>query len=354
MTIENWPKHIQKYLFLLKDGFFQFPYLSNSPQIMIDSILKLPIIKHFPLKNRIDFNTSLCSAKMYYREFEKGFWLITFYMTLRENIMALSSYDKSKSSDYYLLTFSIFEYQFPLGNGDFLTLLSTCWTISKPNTEISSYFYKGSDGKFFTIAMTKEWVKNNFTSKKFKERKAILNFLNGEKGSYTWLDISSKAHEIAADLSQLLESEKNEESDIALMRKKIMKLMTNFFDNAFNDSRITDNISLSNIDYLNVSKAERIILQHLNLPFIGIEFIAKEVNMSATKLKSNFKAVFGFSMLQYHKEKNLVLAMQLIEKSGFNIQEIAAITGYDSAGRFASSFKKRFGKLPSEARFFST
>lgn len=351
MTLDNWPKHIQKYLFLLKDDFFQFPYLFNSPQIMLESMLKLPISKHFPLKNLITFNTPLAKAKMYYKEIEEGFWLLTFYLKMKENIMALSGYDLDKSSEYYLLTFSVFEYQFPLKDGSSLPLLSTCWTISKPYTEISSYFYKEADGKFFSIAMTKDWVKKNFSSKKFKERKTILKFLNGERGSYTWLDISEKAHKVGNDLSDLLEKENHSEADNAGIRKKTMKLITEFFDNAFEDSRIADNISLSNQDYLNVSRAEKIVLQNLHLPFLGIEFIAKEVNTSATKLKSNFKAVYGFSMLQYHKEKNLVLAMQLILKSDFNIQEIAVITGHDSAGRFASSFKKRFGKLPSEVRF---
>lgn len=351
MTLDNWPKHIQKYLFLLKDGFFQFPYLFNSPQIMLDSMLKLPITRHFPEKRLITFNTSLCKAKMYYREMDKGFWLLTFYLNMKENIMALSGYDDKHSSEYYLLTFSIFEYKFPLKDGSALNLLSTCWTISKPNTEISSYFYKQANGKFFSIAIHKDWAKKNLTSKKFKQRKTILNFLNGKRGSYTWLDISQKAHEVGADLSDLLEKENNSEADNIAIKKKSMKLVTEFFDNCFIDTRIEDNISLTNLDYLNVSRAEKIILQNLHLPFIGIEYIAKEVNMSTTKLKANFKAVFGFSMLQYHKEKNMMLAEQLVKKSDFSIQEIAVVAGYDSAGRFASSFKKRFGKLPSEARF---
>ena len=96
---------------------------------------------------------------------------------------------------------------------------------------------------------------------------------------------------MGADLSDLLEKETNSEADNIAIKKKSMKLMTEFFNNCFIDTRIEDNISLSNLDYLNVSKAEKIILQHLHLPFIGIEHIAKEVNTSPTKLKSNFKAL---------------------------------------------------------------
>lgn len=347
----NWPKNIKKYLFLLKDDFFQLPYLSNSPKIMIDCLLEIPLINHLSSEQIITLNTTLCNVEMNYREIEEGFWLLAIAMNIKENIVAKSYYDKNKSNDYYVLTFSVFEYKFQLKEEESITLLSTCWTLSKPNTEISSYFYKGTTGRLFSFAVTKDWANKNFTSKKFKESKAIKKFFNGEKGSYTWLDIAPKAHEMGAELSEFIEGNNVLETDKPSLKKKSMKLIMEFFNNSFDDSRISENISLSNLDYHNVAKAEKIILHNLHLPFVGIELIAKEVNTSPTKLKVNFKIVFGFSMLQYHKEKNMLLAMQLIKNSDIHIQNIALMTGYDSAGRFAANFKKRFGQLPSEMRF---
>jgi AraC-like DNA-binding protein len=351
MTVDNWPKHIQKYLFLLKDGFFEFPYLFNSPQVMLDSIIKSTVTNHVATKQYIYLNTPLYKATMRYRKIEEGLWLMATEMDVRENIIAKSTYDKNQSSNYYLLTFSVFEYKFTFQDSDDVTLLSTCWTFSKPETEITTYFYKGTTGNFFSFAINKEWANKNLISKSFPQRKAIKKFLNGKKGSYTWLDIAPKAHDIANNIkNKLIKEEFNSVS----FKKECMKLFVEFFDNSFQDSRILDNISLSNLDYYNVAKAEKIILHNLHLPFVGIESIAKDVNTSRTKLKSNFKAVFGFSMLQYHKEKNMLLAMQLIKNSNIHIQIIATVTGYDSAGRFASSFKKRFGKLPSEVRLLFT
>ena len=350
MTLDNWPKYIQKYLFLLKDDFFKLPYLFNSPKIMLESILKLPITNHAPLKQLISFNNALCKAKMYYREIEDGFWILEVDMSVKENIVTKSRYDKNELSEYYLLTFSVFEYKFSFKDSQDILLLSTCWTFSKPETEVSSYFYKGTTGKFFSFAIRKDWVDKNFSSKKFQHRKAIRNFLNAKKGSYTWLDIAPQAHNITKEISIILKNVDDIQSDRARLKKKCINLMADFFDNSFEDNRILDNISLTNLDYHNVAKAEKIILHNLQLPFIGIESIAKEVNTSPTKLKSNFKVVFGFSMLQYHKEKNMLLAMQLIRNSNIHIQDIAVVTGYDSAGRFASNFRKRFGKLPSEVR----
>ena len=353
MTLENWPKHIQKYLFLLKDDFFELPYLSNSPQVMLDSVINLPVTNHFTSKQFITLKTFACKAKMRYRKIEEGFWLMVTYIDIKENIMAKSVYEKKLSSDYYLLTFSVFEYKFPFKDIEDIILLSTCWTFSKPETEVVSYFYKGTTGRLFSFAINKKWANKNISAKKFPQKKAIKKFLNGKKGSYTWLDIAPKAHDLAKKITKKLETDTEEQFNSLDLKKDCMKLIVDFFDNSFEDSRILDNISLTNFDYYNVAKAEKIILHNLHLPFVGISHIAKEVNTSPTKLKSNFKAVFGFSMLQYHKEKNMLLAMQLIEKSDINIQIVANVTGYDCAGRFASNFKKRFKKLPSEVRFSS-
>ncbi|MNR55027.1 Regulatory protein PchR [compost metagenome] len=83
---------------------------------------------------------------------------------------------------------------------------------------------------------------------------------------------------------------------------------------------------------------------------MGIDKIAFEVNTSPTKLKANFKTVFGFSMLQYHKEKNMLLAKQLLQNSEIEVQIIAIITGFESASKFSAAFKKRFNELPSVFR----
>jgi AraC-like DNA-binding protein len=55
-------------------------------------------------------------------------------------------------------------------------------------------------------------------------------------------------------------------------------------------------------------------------------------------------------MLKYHKEKNMLLAMQLIQKTDYQIQDIAGVIGYKCGSKFAANFKNRFGVLPTEVR----
>lgn len=350
MTTNNWAQHIDKFLFLLKDDFFELPYLSNSPQVMLDSLIKLPIIKHDSAKQIIITDNAFWNGTMRYRTIEDGFWILETKLELIENILAKAVYTQDHTKDYYILSFSVFEYRFPVKDSEDIVLLSTCWTFYKPDTEVATYFYKGTKGKFFNIAMDKEWVEKNIKSDKFCKKGVLERFFNSQKGFYTWLDIAPKAHSISKKLSKILEAEDEIELNTEKLRKTTMKLITEFFNNSFEDTRIEDNTSLSNLDYYNAAKAEKMILHNLHLNFLGIEKIAEEVNTSATKLKNNFKTVFGFSMLQYHKEKNMLLAKQLLQNSEIEIQVIAVITGFESASKFTAAFKKRFGELPSVFR----
>lgn len=350
MNLDNWPKHIHKYLFLLKDDFFQLPYLYNSPQSMIEGLKSLPIAKHNVASQFISVTSAIYKACIYYRKIEKGLWVLLTNMNIKQNIVTISSYDKNTFNDYYFLNLTLFQHKFIVKDSQQISLLNTSWTFNKPYTEVPNYFYKQTDGKIISFAMKKDWVKKMLSSKKITERKIIIQFLNNKRGFYRWVDISPNTHGLAKDLSEIIQNGNNPNFDHTALRKKSTLLIIDFFKNVSNDSRFLDNISLSNLDYSNAAKAEKIIMNNLHLPFQGIEYIAKEVNTSPTKLKANFKIIYGFSMLNYHKEKNMLFAKQLITNPEINIKDIANTTGYNSSSRFTASFKKRFGNLPSEAR----
>ncbi len=82
--------------------------------------------------------------------------------------------------------------------------------------------------------------------------------------------------------------------------------------------------------------------------FPGIETIATEIGMSATKLKANFKQYYGQTMFDYYNTKQLNFAKQLLEQHANSIKEIAHMLGYVNASKFSSAFKKHFGMLPSD------
>lgn len=350
MNLDKWPKHIHKYLFLLKDDFFQLPYLYNSPQSMIEGLISLPIAKHDSSSQFISVNSPLYNSNIYYRKIDESFWVMFTKMNLKQNIVTISSYDENVFNDYYFLNLTLFEFKFNSKDSKPVTLLNTSWTFNKPYTEVPNYFYKETKGTIISFAMKKDWLRKELNAKKIPERKEIILFLNNKRGFYRWVDIAPNAQTLAKELSEILLKQNSETTDQTDLRKKSIQLILEFFKSSSIDSRIVDNVSLNNSDYSTAAKAEKIIIKNLHLPFQGIEYIAKEVNTSPTKLKMNFKTIYGFSMLNYHKEKNMLFARQLIANPEISIKDIANITGYNSSSRFAATFKKRFGTLPSEVR----
>ena len=350
INLDNWTNNIDKYLFLLKDDFFQVPYFYNSPEKMVEGLEHLPISEHIIGKQFISINSEFYTSTILYRKIEEGFWILLTNMKIKENIVTIANFDKYNAKDYYFLNLSFFQHQFFIKDSHYSNLDNITWTFNKPNTEVPNYFYENTQGNIITFAIKKDWAKKKLTFTNIKHRKAVFNLLNNKKGFYRWTDIVPNSLMAAAELSEGLKNEENINCNISDIKKKSIKLINSFFENSFTDNRLIENISLKNSDYNNAAKAEKIILRHLHLPFVGIEFIAKEVNTSPTKLKTNFKTIYGFTMLQYHKEKNMLFAKQLIYNSKISIQDIANITGYGSASRFASSYKNRFGQLPSKVR----
>jgi AraC-like DNA-binding protein len=352
MELTNWNDYLENNLFLHNDGFFELPYISNSPELMIESVSIMPISSHNKLENSIVTDNFNMKGEMRYRALEKGLWILASNISIKQNILAKAIYNSDNLSNYYFLSFAVFEYKYPSGDGqaNFATLLSTTCTFYKPNTEANTFFYEGTAGKLFNIAFDKQWAEKNILRKNNNEQPELNNFLNNETGLINWLDIVPEADRIAKEMWELLKITSSQKETDTILLKQTKKIIVDFFANALKDDRLKIYEPLKNPDYGSVAKADKIILQNLSTRFIGVGTIAKAVNISPTKLKAIFKSIFGFSMLQYHKEKNMLLAKQLIEKSDRQVKNIALTAGFESSGKFSAAFKKRFGILPSDIR----
>jgi AraC-like DNA-binding protein len=352
MSPSKWDKLVQKYFFLYRDGFFELPYLSNSPQIMIEGLKNTPEAIHNPLAQSIYSDNPFCRGIVRYREIEDGLWILATNIEIKRNIIAKTLYNETEESDCYFLSFSVFDHEFSLSSNvlDKVIVKSIGWTFYKPKTEVSTYFYKDTTGKFCNFIFNKKWAERNSELIEVFKGNLEIQFINSGIGFKSWLDIVPNSYQLFKEIWDILETEEEEPFGNKALKKSILGLISDFFKTVSDLKKPEKLVFLNNKDYSNIAKAEKIILDNLNLPFVGIDKIASDVLLSPTKLKSNFKSVFGLSLLQYHKEKNMLLAMQLLANSGMQIKNIAASIGYESSSKFTAAFKKRFGTLPSEVR----
>ncbi|MDH6310156.1 AraC-like DNA-binding protein [Dysgonomonas sp. PFB1-18] len=78
-----------------------------------------------------------------------------------------------------------------------------------------------------------------------------------------------------------------------------------------------------------------------------IQSLSEEFGISPTKLKTNFKIVFGKPIFQYFQQERMELAKKMIE-SGNSIADVGYKIGYNNLSKFSSAYKKQFGFNPKE------
>ena len=87
---------------------------------------------------------------------------------------------------------------------------------------------------------------------------------------------------------------------------------------------------------------------YLSNPDLSVEFVAKEMGISKSKLYLQLKTLTGQSTNEFIRTIRLKRAAQLIERRDYSIKEIMSLTGFNTASYFSKCFKRQFGILPSE------
>jgi AraC family transcriptional regulator of arabinose operon len=83
---------------------------------------------------------------------------------------------------------------------------------------------------------------------------------------------------------------------------------------------------------------------------IGIEDMARLVNLSPSRLAHLFKSETKLSIQQYLTQVRITRAKLQLESSFLSIKEIAASVGFCSVTRFVACFKNLVGATPSQYR----
>jgi signal transduction histidine kinase/ligand-binding sensor domain-containing protein/DNA-binding response OmpR family regulator len=165
------------------------------------------------------------------------------------------------------------------------------------------------------------------TSKSSNESK----MLGLEIGADDYITKPFNASLLEVRVKNLLESRRN-------LREKFSN------ETKFNPKEITLNVA----DEHFLEKAVRIIEENITNHSLDIAFLERELNMSTMQLYRKLKSLTNFSGNEFIKNVRLKKAVQLLESENYSIAEIAYKVGFNDPSYFARTFKKEFGKSPSE------
>lgn len=105
---------------------------------------------------------------------------------------------------------------------------------------------------------------------------------------------------------------------------------------------------LSKQDRNFIKMVNEIIESKLADPLFNVEELSKMVNMSRATFYRKFTGLIGINPADYIRKNRLKKAYTLIKDKQLNISRVAEYTGFLSVSQFRKSFKKEFGKTPSE------
>ena len=105
---------------------------------------------------------------------------------------------------------------------------------------------------------------------------------------------------------------------------------------------------ISNLDKKFLEKLNKLIENHISTDDLDMAFMTDKMAMSHSTFYRKVKALTGMSANEYIKKAKLRHSMTLLKKSEYSIAEVAILAGFNNLGNFRESFKREFGKSPSE------
>lgn len=208
--------------------------------------------------------------------------------------------------------------------------IDLCFTI-KP-----SHF-----ARIIQIDITEEWLANEHASSSLVSYPFYNDLINKKDPVFFTRPASFPVYHSFFNIYNHLAGDY---PDPFYVRAKTLSLLSDIF---INSAKPTGAINESNLlIHEKMIAVERILDEHLdkNLPSIGS--IARQMALSESTLKRNFKLLYGTSIYEYYLRKKMQKARQLFTEKSIPVKEVAYMLGYEKVSNFIQMFKKHHNLSP--------
>lgn len=347
--IDKWYERLQSYLFKYKDGFFELPYLGNTPLLMIESFRRMPFIKHNEKLKMIVSKSPFVDATVKYHELNTDLILMYSVLYIKANVCFRSTFKKDIPNQYYCLTYNTNLEQDNTSkriiNGEHLE--NSSFQLLKPTVKIKTYHFNNAHFETFQLYFKEEWLLNFLTYCNV-DNKRILEFIQSKHDSFI-ITIEEDGF-----LPLFINEIKNHfllnytDRNADFLHTKSQDFLNYFIEKSFNKSISSDYVFISNNDRLKLIEVEKILMEHLRSKFPGISSIAHQVGFSETKLKYLFKQLHQKTLLDYYQEQKMQAAYKMLAEKQLKVSEVANHFGYTNVSKFSAMFKAYHQSLPSQ------
>ncbi len=347
--INNWFNLSKQYFFTYSNGFFNLSYLSNSPSLIVESCSKMPFMKRDREKQMLHADTPFVKGEFYYVELEEGLWIFLSDMFYKNNVSYKPVYDAFLPADYYFISINNIENKlndntYEINN---FKIENNSISFSKPASDFINCHFKNSTENMYILYFSEDWANKNIL-KSSTTSTAFKNLLKDNKKQF--LNYSYNSKDFKTLISRLISSFKDAgRPDIFELKKLSYEYFSLFFHSLEKEENYNSN-ELTHKNRIIIQKIEHYLMNNLYAKFPGIDFLSKKYKISPTRLKQNFKLLFGTPIFKYFQKHKMELALLYVKKGDLKIKDISAKLGYENVSKFSKAFESCHNMLPSEFR----
>jgi AraC-like DNA-binding protein len=125
-------------------------------------------------------------------------------------------------------------------------------------------------------------------------------------------------------------------------------LLENFFSWLYQQMSVMElKIKMSREEIDQITVVEQELLSNLaQAPTISQ--LARQAAMSPSKLKKQFKDVYGMPIYEYFQKNRMQKAREMLLEGNRSVKAVGMEMGFSNLSNFSLAFKKEFDELPSE------
>lgn len=134
------------------------------------------------------------------------------------------------------------------------------------------------------------------------------------------------------------------------IQNRVLMLLENFIQKQLQKRKAPagKKVKRSDDETIRLMKVESLLVKNFEKAPPTIDELSRISAMSPTKLKNDFKALYGLPIYEYYQKNRMNKAKSLLMLGKYSIKEVGIMVGYSNLSHFANTFKKEFGHLPSE------
>lgn len=134
-----------------------------------------------------------------------------------------------------------------------------------------------------------------------------------------------------------------------ILQNRLMLMFERFFSGLYEKMRNPAfRLPLTQEDIARVVQIERLLTKNIFQAPPSIQQLAKIAAISESKLKKDFKTMYGLPIYEYYQKARMYAAQDKLLTGKYSVKEVAMELGYSNLSNFTIAFKKEFGILPSQ------